>query len=153
MIVSFDSNILVYAADKDAGVRHHRAADLIERAIRLRTGILTLQALSEFFNVVTRKIKIEATSAMAFIDGWIAVLPVQCATERDLVEAARVVRDHGLQFWDAMLWSAARRAGVRYLLTEDLQDGRVLEGVTFVNPFAPSNEQVVETYLPRISTQ
>jgi len=32
-VISFDTNILVYAADKAAGERHRRAADLIERSI------------------------------------------------------------------------------------------------------------------------
>jgi predicted nucleic acid-binding protein len=32
-VISFDTNILVYAADKDAGARHVIAADLVERAM------------------------------------------------------------------------------------------------------------------------
>ncbi len=32
-MISFDTNILVYAADSEAGERRHRAAKLIERAI------------------------------------------------------------------------------------------------------------------------
>jgi predicted nucleic acid-binding protein len=146
--VSFDTNVLVYAADKDAGHRHRRAVEIVGRAILSRSGILALQALGEFFHVVTRKVGLDNGTAMAFIEGWLAVMPVQCATDRDLIDAGRVVRDHGLPFWDAMLWAAVRSAGVRYLLTEDLQDGRVLEGVTFVNPFSSANGPLVDTLLP-----
>ena len=46
------------------------------------------------------------------------------------------VRDHGLSFWDAMIWAVAKEAGATVLLTEDLQTGRELGGVTFLSPFA-----------------
>ena len=52
--------------------------------------------------------------------------------------AMRAVDDHRVAFWDAMIWAVAREAGCRYLLSEDFQHGRTLEGVTFVNPFAPA---------------
>ncbi len=44
---------------------------------------------------------------------------------------------HGLSFWDALVWAAARENGVPVLNTEDCQAGRDLEGVRFVNPFEP----------------
>jgi predicted nucleic acid-binding protein len=45
---------------------------------------------------------------------------------------------HGLSFWDALIWSAAVENNVAVIYTEDFQDGRVVEGVRFVNPFASS---------------
>jgi predicted nucleic acid-binding protein len=71
------------------------------------------------------------------IDAWCAVLPVQAADDSDLLAALEAVRAHRLAFSDSMLWASARRAGVRHLLTEDLQDGFALQGVTFINPFNP----------------
>jgi len=47
----------------------------------------------------------------------------------DLTAAFEAVGAHRLPFWDAMLWASAQRAGVRCLLTEDLQDGFVLQSV------------------------
>ena len=38
-----------------------------------------------------------------------------------------------------MLWATAKRAGCRMLFSEDLQDGRRLGDVLFVNPFDPAN--------------
>jgi hypothetical protein len=51
----------------------------------------------------------------------------------------RAVKDHRLSLWDAMLWAAAKRAGCRLLFSEDLQDGRHVEGVLFIDPSAPEN--------------
>jgi predicted nucleic acid-binding protein len=53
-----------------------------------------------------------------------------------------------MSFWDALLWATADRIGVRYLLTEDYQDGRTLGGVTFVDPFKDENEQFLAEILP-----
>jgi predicted nucleic acid-binding protein len=47
-----------------------------------------------------------------------------------------------------MLWAAAQRAGVRHLLTEDLQDGFELAGVRFVNPFDAANNRLIDEILP-----
>jgi len=64
--------------------------------------------------------------------------------------ALEAVRVHRIAFWDAMLWASAQRAGVKYLLTEDFQDGFVLRGVTFVNPFNQKNDQLIdELVLPQ----
>ncbi len=41
-----------------------------------------------------------------------------------------------LSFWDAQIVAAARSAGCRYLLTEDLQGGQDLDGLIVVDPFA-----------------
>lgn len=51
---SFDTNILVYAVDRDAGERHGRSKVLLEKAAR-RDCVLTIQALAEFFHATTRK--------------------------------------------------------------------------------------------------
>jgi predicted nucleic acid-binding protein len=44
-------------------------------------------------------------------------------------------------YWDALILAAARRAGSRYLLSEDFQAGRRYEDVEVLNPFehAPSD--------------
>ena len=48
---------------------------------------------------------------------------------------ARGVRDHAMGFWDAQIWAAARLNQIGLVLSEDLQDRAVVEGVRFVNPF------------------
>lgn len=51
---SLDTNILVYALDAKAGNKHTLAAEIVDRAVE-RDSHLTLQALSVFYAVVTRK--------------------------------------------------------------------------------------------------
>jgi predicted nucleic acid-binding protein len=148
-MISFDTNVLVYATAARADARVSRAQDLLARAMRATTSILLLQSLSEFSNVAIRKARIPANAVKTTIEAWRAVLPVQSADDSDLVLALEAVRAHRLPFWDAMLWASARRAGVRHMLSEDFQDGFALQGVTFINPFNPENNPLIDRLLPR----
>jgi len=148
-LISFDANVLVYAADATGGERHERAADLVGRAMRLQNCIQALQSFCEFFNVVTKKAGIDAAAAAEFVDTWGAAMTVESATLPDLATAIRGVREHGLAFWDALLWATVRRAGVELLISEDFQDRRTIEGVRIVNPFAARNAPLIEAALSR----
>jgi len=147
-MVSFDTNVLVYATASISDVKVIRARDLVARAMRASSSILLLQTLAEFSNVAIRKARIPVEDIRRTIAAWHAVLPVQAADDSDLFAALEAVRAHRLAFWDAMLWASARRVGVRHLLTEDLQDGFALQGVTFINPFKRQNDQLIDKVLP-----
>ena len=146
-MVSFDTNVLVYATASISDVKVIRARDLVARAMRAASSVLLLQTLAEFSNVAIRKARIPVEDIRRTIDAWRAVLPVQAADDSDLLVALEAVRAHRLAFWDAMLWASAQRAGVRHLLTEDYQDGFALQGVMFINPFKRENDQLIDEVL------
>ena len=81
------------------------------------------------------------------------IYPVRRPDLESFREAIAATRRHAIPFWDAMLWATVKAAGCRFLLTEDLQDGRDLEGVRFVNPFNAANDAVIDLVLPRLSPQ
>jgi predicted nucleic acid-binding protein len=145
MMVSFDTNILVYATSSHP--KAIRARDVLARSMRIESSILLLQVLAEFSNVAIRKAGIPVEQVRTTTEAWRAVFPVQKAEVEDLSAALDAIRSHHLSFWDAMLWATARRAGVRYLLTEDLQDGFDLDGVCFINPFTAKNDDLLDTIL------
>jgi predicted nucleic acid-binding protein len=143
-MVSFDTNVLVYATASISDEKVMRARDVIARAMRAASSVLVLQTLAEFSNVAIRKARIAVKDIRRTIDVWCAVLPVQVADDSDLLAALEAVRTHRLAFWDAMLWASARRAGVRHLLTEDFL---LLQSVTFINPFNRENDQLIDEVL------
>ena len=59
---TLDTNILFYAADTDAGIKHARAVTLIGQAAKANC-VLTVQALGEFYHSVTRKRVAESARA------------------------------------------------------------------------------------------
>ena len=147
MRLTFDTNILVYAADADAGERHVAAIDLVRRAVGADC-VLTLQTLSELFNVTTRKLRLAARDAASLVNRLRDVFPVHPADEAVLDDAMAAIQRETLAFWDAMLWATAQQAGCRIILTEDFQDGCRLGAVTFLNPFLSRNRKRLESVLP-----
>lgn len=134
MRFTFDTNVLVYAADRDAGDRHRIALDLVKRA-RGGDCVILLQALAELFRALTGKGKASPAKAIEVVQAWRDATPIFAADDICLIDAMDAVADHGWSFWDAMIWATAKRAGCRLLISEDGQHGRTLGGVTIVNPF------------------
>ena len=132
--LTLDTNILFYAMDREAGDRHELAMKIVDRAIFF-DSILTLQSLSEFYAAVTRKDKMPPREAEAQLRDWMDLFPIVAAKSKTLLRAIKAVNQHTLSFWDALLWAAARDAGVTMILSEDFQHCRVLDGIQFCNPF------------------
>lgn len=143
---SLDTNILVYAVDRDAGERHERSKKLMRRAAH-RDCVLTVQALAEFFHATTRKNLLDPSLASAFVRDWIDVFQVASADEAALVNAMGAVAERRLSFWDAMLWATAQQIGCAAILSEDMQHGQHLSGVEFINPFAANAADRLATLL------
>jgi predicted nucleic acid-binding protein len=134
--LSLDANLLFYAVDRDAGPKRERASEIIRRSALELECVLTAQALAEFYVAVTRKEKMPPAEAAAQVEDWRILFGAAPTTGTSLKRAITAAREHSISFWDAMLWAAAREAGATLLLSEDLQDGRELDGVRFSNPFA-----------------
>lgn len=143
---TLDTNILVYAVDRDGGERHRRSMELVGRAAQ-RDCVLTLQSLAEFYHATTRKNLLEASDSGGFVRDWLEVFEVASAGSAALDDAMSAVDEHRLSFWDALLWATARQAGCSAIVSEDMQHGRRLGGVEFVNPFAPEAAATMATLL------
>src|SRR6266566_4734541 len=87
MMVSFDTNILVYATVSIPLAKTDRARDLLVRGMRTGSCILLLQTLAEFSSVAIRKAGIGVDEVRTTIDAWRAVLPVEDTEDEDLSAA------------------------------------------------------------------
>jgi len=137
-----DTNVLVYAYDRSEAPKQQRAVEVLDLLIASGKGVISTQVLSEFFNAVTRKIRMPLTieDAMASVENHTRAWRVLDVTTFIILEAIRGVRDHQLAFWDAQIWATARLNQVPVVLSEDFASGRTLDGVLFVNPFADGFE-------------
>ncbi|MBF0147650.1 MAG: PIN domain-containing protein [Magnetococcales bacterium] len=131
---TFDTNILIYALDREAGRKHAIASALLDQAVA-ENCVLMLQSLGEFFRAATAKGKMPIAEASDQVRDWLALFQVQPAGISTITKALRAVQNHNLSFWDAMLWACAKEAGCAIVVSEDFQHGRLLEGVRFHNPF------------------
>ena len=134
-----DTNLLVYAHDPRDRRKQEIALDVMDRSIRTERATVSAQNLSEFFVVVTQRLpeRLEVRAALRQVEHLAASCRVLDVTALVVLEACRGVQVHGLSFWDAQIWAAARLDQTTYVLTEDAEHGRSVEGVTFLDPFGP----------------
>lgn len=142
--VFVDTNVFVYARDASEPSKQPQAVRWLEELWRIRSGRTSIQVLQEYYVTVTGKLDpgLDPTDARADVRALTAWEPLP--TDAPLLDDAWELQDrHSLSFWDALVVAAARRLECRHLLTEDLQDGQSLDGVTVVNPFRHAVESIV----------
>ena len=131
-----DTNILVYAHDLDAGVKHDQAREMVTQLWESRNGVLSTQVLQEFYVTLTRKVspklnKLEARKLIQKYAHWHLVInnpPI-------ITQASEIEERYDISFWDALIVSAAYSQNVPTILTEDLSHGQYIEGIFVKNPF------------------
>lgn len=130
-----DTNVWVYAVDSADRRKQARAIEVIDREKRVGL-VVSAQVLGEFYVTVTRKLATPLSPEAALEDVRSMTRQSVVALDARLVEAGIVgAQAWQLSYWDALLVVAARTAGADRLLSEDLQDGQLIDGVTIENPF------------------
>jgi predicted nucleic acid-binding protein len=140
-----DTNLLVYPFDPRDPVQMEKARTVLQSIEDTGLGCLSVQCLAEFFRVVTVKLRLPPADIYPVIERWASAFQTFAITPQIVLEAARGVRDYGLSYYDAQIWAAARLNQVPVVFSEDFQDGQMLEGVRFVNPFSADFQ--LEAYL------
>jgi predicted nucleic acid-binding protein len=135
---TLDTNILVYSIDSKAGLRGHLARRILDLAVH-RDGWLTLQAVSEFYAAATRKGHMPPADAAAQANDWLDLFPTLSASAASVRAALRAASHRHASYWDALLVATAAEGGCTMILTEDLADGTLLDGVRIVNPFGETD--------------
>jgi predicted nucleic acid-binding protein len=131
-----DTNLLVYAEDRDAGEKHTLAVELLRALWERGDGVVSIQVLQEFFITVTRKVRrpLKPDVAARIVGQYLTWRTV----ENDgalLLAAIERMSVHRLSFWDALVVEAAVRAGCDLLFSEDLSHGQRFGKLRVVNPF------------------
>ena len=95
------------------------------------------QVLGELFWTITRSIPdpLSPADAVTEVERHARTWQVVSVSRETALHAVRAAAEHQIPYWDALIWAAAKLAGIRVVLSEDFQDGREIEGVTFQNPF------------------
>lgn len=144
--VSLDTNILVYAVDPSAGDKNRIARRILAAAAE-GEGLLTQQVIGEFLNVSRKMAHLNQRRLRRIAAGLCATFPVVPTSRDHLFEAFDRAAQHRLQFWDAVILTVCGSAGVLHLISEDLQDGFSLDGLTILNPFNPANSSRLRALL------
>jgi predicted nucleic acid-binding protein len=129
-----DTNVLVYTVDRDEPDKRAIARRVVET---VRPICLSTQVLSEYYVAATRKLArpLDPATAAADVDD-LAELPVVTVDAKLIRDAVQTSRRWQVSLWDALIIEAARTAGCRRVLSEDLDSGTDFDGVRVENPFA-----------------
>lgn len=131
-----DTNILVYAHDLDAGKKHEIARQLVSEIWEAQSGVISTQVLQEFYVTLTRKIPspLRRTQVRRLLNNYLA-WEVAVNNGPTILQAIEIEENYNISFWDAMILSAAYTKNAAVLITEDLNEGQKIEGITIINPF------------------
>lgn len=137
--VLVDTNILFYSVDYRHACKQRVAREILQALELRRAGVVTTQVLGEFYSSVTRKLEHPAPESVAFagLERYAATMRVLDMRVPVIFEAARAVQRYCLSYYDAQIWASARLEGIDVVLSEDFASGTEIEGVRFVDPFAP----------------
>jgi predicted nucleic acid-binding protein len=145
MRVALDSNILIYAELEPESAKGKRAVELILRAAQ--DGVIPVQVLGEYLRFIQRRAPAMFEEAVKQVSVYQATFLTPPTTDAVIVRASEMASAHRLQLWDCVVCVAALDAGARVLLTEDMQDGRTIDGLRLLNPFAPANDEAIDEVL------
>jgi predicted nucleic acid-binding protein len=134
--VFLDTNIIVYAYDRDADRKHEIARDLLIDLWNAGGGILSPQVLQEFYVTVTKKIAspLASESAREIIEDFLT-WDIVANDGESVLDAIDIQTSEKISFWDALVVVAARKGGADEILSEDLSDGRKFGEIAVRNPF------------------
>jgi len=130
-----DTNILVYAHDTSAGLKHERARRLLEELWNSGQGVLSTQVLQELCINLRRKVRhpLNNDEIRLLIRDY-STWEVAINAPDSVLEALDIETRYQISFWDALIVQAAESSGCSILYSEDLANGQRYGALTVVNP-------------------
>ncbi len=130
----FDTNILLYAYDTDAGQKRLKASALVSAALKNPERFaISVQVLQEFFVNFTRREQSDEAAATLMDD--FSVWKIIANTHELFLSGLQTRARWQLSLWDAMIIAAATQARTPILYSEDLDHGQHYGSVQVINPF------------------
>ena len=133
-----DTNLFVYSFDATNPDKQQLARAIIGEALHTRRGVVSTQVVQEFVSVALGKFKhpMSVADARDYVRTVMAPLCQHSPTIAFYDQTLLLREQTGLSWYDALIVAAAVELKCTLLLSEDMQDGRRLHGITIRNPFA-----------------
>ena len=142
--ILFDTNVLVYAFDKNAGIKHLQAKILLKPFLtKYKVAIISTQVLHELSSRLYRwnLSDTEVLTSVAPFKHW-KVIPNDISIfEKGLY----LKKKYRTSFWDGLILAAAIRSNAKELWSEDFNNGQLYEGVKIVNPFENTSPKQISS--------
>ncbi len=131
--VFIDTNVLIYAYSNDDPIKKAKALAVCA----VEDSWLSTQVLSEFTNILRRKLLISWPDILLAIGELINNFPVHANDSQTIKQAIQLAAQYQFSWYDSLIVSAALECGATTLYSEDLNNGQLIDRkLTIVNPFA-----------------
>jgi predicted nucleic acid-binding protein len=130
-----DTNIFIYAHDREAGLKHDLARQLLEHLWTSGQGVLSTQVLQELCANLRRKVRhpLPASEISQLIQDYLS-WEIVINTPQSILAALEIEARYKVSYWDALILHAAESCGAAVLYSEDLAHRQRYGAVEVVNP-------------------
>ena len=130
-----DTNLIVYANDARTAEKQTRAIEVVARAMRDGTGVISTQVMQEYAVVAGSKLRQDPDTILRQLM-LLETLEVVEITPALIRRGLELQFRYQIDYWDASILAAAEHAQCSVLLSEDLNPGQLYANVRVENPFA-----------------
>ena len=129
--IALDSNILIYSHGLDCEDKK-----VIARGFFRETPIISSQVISEYLNVMKKKLKMEKNELMQLCTLWLEKCTIQPVILSTVKLAQNLISKYDFQLFDGIVVAAALEANCDILYSEDMHNGLIIENtLKILNPF------------------
>ena len=134
--IFLDTNIIIYLYSEDENDKRNMAYNFVNSS----NCVTSIQVMNEASNIWFRKHNLNKCEISKYLDEIEAVCDdVMLIRRKTINQAVDIKSQYGYSFYDCLMLSSALEANCEVILTEDMQDGQVIEStLKIVNPFKTS---------------
>jgi predicted nucleic acid-binding protein len=133
--IFIETNILVYTLDKYDKGKQKTARKTVKNIIENDIAVISTQVLQEFYNICTVKLHLMPLRVKGYVHNYsenLEVVQNGCELIERGIDISIISQ---ISFWDALLIAAAEYSKCSEIITEDLNDGQIINGIRINNPF------------------
>jgi predicted nucleic acid-binding protein len=121
--------------DKHDKNKQKTARKTVKNIVENDMAVISTQVLQEFYNICTIKLHFIPIRVKGYVHNYNENLEVVQNSSEIIERGIDISIISQISFWDALIIAAAEYSKCSEILTEDLSDGQIINGIRIRNPF------------------
>lgn len=132
-----DTNIFIYSFDSKNPKKKKISEKLVSQALSTGAGAISWQVVQEFLNAAQKKfaIPLKTNDCKVYLTEVLSPLCVVFPNSDLYKRALEIHEKTQFSYYDSLIVTSALEAGCEVLYSEDMQSGRLIDGLKIKNPF------------------
>ena len=128
-----DTNIIIYMYSEDEVEKR----DVVYKLVNNTNCVTSIQVMNEASNIWLKKYTLDRSTIAKFIDEIESISDEVLSVQRKTINRALDIKEqYGYSYYDCLMLASAIEASCSIILTEDMNDGQVIDGeLQIINPF------------------